>query len=299
MPSRIEPTSIGPLSGWRITTPYGSALVAQQGAQLLSYTPAGGRPLIWLSDEAVFKPGTSVRGGVPVCWPWFGVYERNPQAVRDSVAAPAGAGSHGWVRQADWQLALQTTEDESATLAFTYTAAREHVPGWDHHAEVTLRMRFGKNIQMNLAIRNQGDAALTTSMALHTYLAVSDSRHVTIHGLEGHQYLDTLSPQWEQREQHGHVTLEGEVDRIYLNTTTPITLQDPGWQRDIRLQATGAKSTVVWNPGPDKAARLKDMANDAWQNMACIETGRVLDDAMTVAPGTTESVSLMISWQSR
>lgn len=295
--SHIEPTSIGTLSGWRITTPYGSALVARQGAQLLSYTPAGGRPLIWLSEQAIFKPGIPVRGGIPICWPWFGVYDRNPQAVRDSVGAPAGAASHGWVRQVDWLAATQYMEDDSVVLEFTFEAPREHAPGWKHHAQLGLQMRFGKTIEMTLSVRNQGTVPLTTTLALHTYLAVSDSRHVNIHGLEGHRYLDTTQD-WQPRQQQGVVTLDGETDRIYLDTATPITLHDPGWQRDIRLHATGSKSAVVWNPGAAKCAGLKYMADDAWPHMACIETARVLDDALVVAPGKTEAVGLSISWRS-
>ena len=296
-PSRIEPTSIGALSGWRVTTPYGSALIAQQGAQLLSYTPAGRRPLIWLSEQAVFKPGISVRGGIPICWPWFGVYDRNPQSVRDSVRAESNASSHGWVRQVDWQASAQHVDNDNATLEFTFTVPRDYAPGWKHHAQLNLRMRFGKNIEITLSVRNQGVATLTTTLALHTYLAVSDSRHVKISGLEGHRYLDTLQ-EWKACQQQGAVTFDGETDRIYLDTTAPITLHDPGWQRDIRLQTTGSKSTVVWNPGQAKAARLQDMADDAWPHMACIETARVLDDALTVAPGQTEEVALSISWRS-
>jgi len=295
--SHIEPTSIGTLSGWRITTPYGSALVAQQGAQLLSYTPAGGRPLIWLSEQAIFKPGVPVRGGIPICWPWFGVYDRNPQPVRDSVGAAAGAASHGWVRQVDWLAATQYIEGDSVVLEFTFDAPREHTPGWRHHAQLSLQMRFGKTIEMMLSVRNQGTAPLITTLALHTYLAVSDSRHINILGLEGHRYLDTTQD-WQPRQQQGAVTLDGETDRIYLDTAAPITLHDPGWQRDIRLQVTGSKSTVVWNPGVAKCAGLKDMADDAWPHMACIETARVLDDALMVTPGETEEVGLSISWRS-
>lgn len=294
--ARIEPAAIGALSGWRIVTPYGSALIAQQGAQLLSYTPAGGRPLVWLSEQAIFKAGVPVRGGIPICWPWFGVYERNPQSVRDSVNAAPGTGSHGWVRQIDWTLAAQDTEADAAVLEFTFTAPRDYAPGWRHHVQLTLRMRFGKSVDITLSVHNQGAVPLNTTLALHTYLAVSDSRHVRIQGLEGHRYLDTLQ-QWELRQQSGAVAFDGETDRIYLDTAAPITLHDPGWQRDIRLLATGSNSTVVWNPGAAKAARLNDMADDAWPHMACIETARILDDALNVQPGQTEQVALSISWR--
>jgi glucose-6-phosphate 1-epimerase len=295
-PSRIEPTTLGGLTAWRVTTRFGSALVTQRGAQLLSYTPAGGRPVIWLSEQARYAPDTAIRGGVPVCWPWFGVYDRNPQVVRECVAAPLGAASHGWVRQVDWDLAEQQTDAGAASMTFTYAAPPGHQPGWNHHAQLTLRLQFSERIEVSLSVQNRGTAPLSTTLALHTYLAVSDSRNVSLHGLSGHEYLDMVGD-GESHRQQGLVTFAGETDRIYLNTRAPITLRDPGWQRDLRLLATNSHSTVVWNPGAAKAARLSDMADDAWPRMVCIETARVLDDALTVEPGQSETVGVAISWQ--
>lgn len=291
--AHIESTTIGQLPGWRVRTPHGSALVARQGAQLLSYTPAGGRPLVWLSEQARLAPGAPARGGVPVCWPWFAVYDRNPQAVRDSVAAPPGAASHGWVRQADWQLAGQCAEAGAAGLEFTFTAGPGHAPGWRHHALLTLGMRFGQDIALTLSVRNLGAQPFTTALALHTYLAISDSRRIEIHGLQGCDYLD-MARGWTRHRQAGPVALDGETDRLYLDTLAPVTVHDPGWSRKVRLQASGSRSTVVWNPGPAKAARLDDFADDEWQRMVCVETARVLDDALAVGPGETATVAVTI-----
>ncbi|MCD0501884.1 D-hexose-6-phosphate mutarotase [Bordetella petrii] len=293
----IEPARIGQLPGWRVRTPHGSALVAQQGAQLLSYTPAGGRPLVWLSEQAHLRPGAPVRGGVPVCWPWFAVYGRNPQAVRDSVTAPADAPSHGWVRQADWQLAAQRSAGDTAELEFNFAAGPGFAPGWSHQALLTLQMRFGRDLVLALSVRNLGERPFTTALALHTYLAVSDSQRVEILGLEGRDYLD-MAQQWSRHGQRGPITFQGETDRLYLDTSAPVTLHDHGWRREVRLRATGSRSTVVWNPGTVKAQRLDDMADEAWRHMACVETARVLDDAMTVAPGATETMALSISLRS-
>ncbi|MBV7482098.1 D-hexose-6-phosphate mutarotase [Bordetella sp. BOR01] len=292
----IEPANIGQLRGWRVRTPHGSALVARQGAQLLSYAPADGRPLIWLSEQAHLLPGVPVRGGIPVCWPWFAVYARNPAAVRDSVAAPPGAPSHGWVRQADWRLAGQHAEADEAELEFGFAALPGCAPGWRHHALLSMRMRFGQDIALALSVRNLGTQAFTTALALHTYFAVSDSRRVEIHGLQERNYLD-MARHWERRRQAGPVILDGETDRLYLDTAAPVAVHDPGWRRKVCLRAAGSHSTVVWNPGADKAARLDDFANDAWQRMVCVETARVLDDALAVQPGDTATVSLSISVQ--
>lgn len=294
--THIEPAQMGQLQGWRVRTPHGSALVARQGAQLLSYAPAGGRPLVWLSEQAHLAPGKPVRGGIPVCWPWFAVYARNPQAVRDSVAAPPGAGSHGWVRQADWQLVEQHAGTDAADLAFEFTALPGHAPGWRHHAQLHLRMRFGQEISLVLSVRNLGAQAFTTALALHTYLAISDSRRIEIHGLHARDYLD-MAHDWTRHRQAGPITLDGETDRMYLDTSAPVTVRDPGWRRTVRVQARGSHTTVVWNPGTAKAARLDDFADDAWQRMVCVETARALDDALAVAPGAAAEVALALSVQ--
>lgn len=294
--TQIEPATIGQLSGWRVSTPHGSALVAQQGAQLLSYTPTGGRPLIWLSEQAHLMPRMPVRGGIPICWPWFSTYARNPQAVHDSVAAPADAPSHGWVRQADWQLAAQHIDADAADLEFGFTALPGFAPGWRHTAHLTLRMRFGSDIRLALSVHNHGSQAFTTALALHTYLAVSNSRHIEIHGLQGRDYLD-MAHDWARHHQAGPVMLDGETDRLYLDTTAPVVLHDPGWRRKVHLQATHAASTVVWNPGAAKARRLDDLGHPAWQHMACIETARILDGALAIPAGASETVSLSIHWR--
>src|SRR5690606_9569468 len=160
----IMPLAIRHLDGWRIRTPHGTALVARQGAQLLSYTPAGEPPLVWLSERAHFTPGRPMRGGVPVCWPWFGAYARNPPAVRDSVGAPADAPSHGWVRQADWHLVAQRVEADAAELELGFDAPPGCAPGWRHDARLVLRIRCGRQLSLALSVHNRGAQACTTAL---------------------------------------------------------------------------------------------------------------------------------------
>ena len=78
----IQRIEIDQLACWRIRRGDDELLVAEQGAQILSYRLGDAPPLIWLSEEASFTKGQSVRGGVPVCWPWFGDLARNPGEVQ-------------------------------------------------------------------------------------------------------------------------------------------------------------------------------------------------------------------------
>lgn len=293
-PASIMPLAIRHLEGWRMRTPHGTALVARQGAQLLSYAPTGEPPLVWLSERAHFVPGRPVRGGVPVCWPWFATYARNPRAVRDSAGAPADAPSHGWVRQADWQLIAQRVEADAAELELGFDAPPGCAPGWRHDARLTLRIRCDRELSLALCVQNRGTQSCTTALALHTYLAVSDSRQVAVDGLHGRDYLD-MAQDWVRRRQHGPVRLDGETDRLYLETDAPLVVRDPGWRRSIRVASSASRSTVVWNPGPAKASRLDDLADDAWRGMLCVETARALDDALTLAPGERATVAVSLS----
>ncbi|ARP95752.1 D-hexose-6-phosphate mutarotase [Bordetella genomosp. 13] len=291
-PIRIIPERLGALDCLRVETPHGTALMARQGAQLLSYTPAGEQPLVWLSEQASFQAGVPVRGGVPVCWPWFGVYAFNPQSVRDCVDAPEDAPSHGLVRNVEWELLSQDTGKDWGELVFMLDL-RKRLGPWRHAARLTLRARFGAAVELALAIANTGSDAFTTSLALHTYLAVSDSRNIRIEGLHDKPYLDTVRG-WEPRRQLGAITIEGETDRIYQEVDQPIEVHDPGWDRTIRIAAANSRSAVIWNPWIDKSRRLDEFADDAWQRMLCVETARVMDDVLTVEPDTTETVAVAL-----
>ncbi|MCY1395581.1 putative glucose-6-phosphate 1-epimerase [compost metagenome] len=288
---RVEQVRIDELPCWRIHTAHGEALIAQQGAQLLSYQPHEQQPLVWLSETAEYKHGQSVRGGVPVCWPWFGGLERNPVEVRGMVEGESGP-AHGLVRGVDWE--LEDIADEQGELTVHFRLDAHHgLPGWPHAAELSLAMRFGEHLKLELTTRNLGDKPLAISQALHTYFAVSDIREVSVEGLQGARYIETLE-NWEERQQHGVVRFAGETDRIYLGLDRPLVIRDPQWNRGIHIQASHSRSAVVWNPWIDKAARLSQFPDDAWQRMLCIETARVMDDILSIAPGRSETMSVEI-----
>ncbi|MCP1607594.1 D-hexose-6-phosphate mutarotase [Pseudomonas citronellolis] len=288
---RVEQTTIDELPCWRIHTEFGEALIAQQGAQLLSYQPHEQPPLVWLSEQTGYKRGQSLRGGVPVCWPWFGDLARNPVQVRTEYAGDQPP-AHGLVRGIDWQ--LDDIADEQGALAVHWKLdARQGLPGWAPSAELSLVMRFGERLGLELTTRNLGDKPLALSQALHTYFAVSDVRQVSIDGLQGCRYIETLE-NWEERRQDGLVRIQGETDRIYLDVDRPLVIRDPQWQRGIHIQTGHSRSAVLWNPWVDKAQRLSQFADDAWQRMLCIETARVWDDVLSVAPGRSETMSVEI-----
>lgn len=265
------------------------ALIALQGAQVLTYAAHGQRPLIWLSEQAQFRRGAAVRGGIPVCWPWFGDLARNPEPVR-ALHAQDDAPAHGLVRARDWLLtALHETAD-CTEITLCYPVAILERP-W--RAQLELTIRVGAGLHLQLTTRNRGAQPLALTQALHTYFAIGDIDRVEILDLEQTRYLDTLA-QWRERRQEGALRIEGEVDRIYLDTPARIRIRDALWRRTLHLQVRGSRSAVVWNPWIEKSLRLSQFAGDAWRRMLCIETANVMDDQIALAAGAEHRMEVEI-----
>lgn len=290
----VEQLEVDELVCWRVHTRHAEMLMTQQGAQILSYQPHGEEPVIWLSGQAGYQKGKAVRGGVPVCWPWFGDLRRNPAQVQGMHQGGPIAPAHGLVRERDWTLLGIDSEGPAVRLEFALDTASEPLPGWPHAAELKLSILMDENLQMTLSTRNTGDAPLAISQALHSYFSVSDIRKVDVEGLDGCPYIETLED-WQLRKQQGNIAFSGETDRIYLNTPRRMSIIDRAWKRRIQLDVEGSTSAVVWNPWTDKSKRLSQFAEDAWQGMLCIETARVMDDVLVIKPGETHKMVLNVA----
>jgi glucose-6-phosphate 1-epimerase len=290
----VESIQLGELNAWRIRHGDAELVVAQQGAHIVSYQRDGHQPLIWSNPAAVFKQGKAIRGGIPVCWPWFGNLERNPAAVQAMRQSSEPAKAHGEVRAVDWELMGMGLDGDALLIDFIQPLAEGNLPGWPHNVALKLSIRLDHALNVSLVSFNAGSEAVTLSQALHTYFAVSDVREINVDGLDGLDYLDTLQS-WETlQQQSGALTFTGETDRIYLDTPEHLAINDPLWNRRIYIRSSGSQSAVVWNPWIAKTATLGDMAADGWQNMVCIETANVLDDRVVIEPGAMQVMAVSI-----
>ncbi|MGB4074361.1 D-hexose-6-phosphate mutarotase [Pseudomonas sp.] len=291
--SHVERLELDELTCWRVRYEACELLISQQGAQILSYQEDQQPPLIWLSDQAAYRRGHGVRGGVPICWPWFGNLQRNPQAVQAMHRHPDTAPAHGLVRSLDWQLLGIDSLDDGIQLDFVFNSATQPLADWPHAAELHLRVRLDGRLHIELNSRNLGDTPLAISQALHSYFAVSDIRQVAVDGLHGCRYLETLED-WQQRQHDGALQFAGETDRIYQGTPAQLSILDRAWQRRIHLHSSGSNSAVLWNPWTDKAQRLSQFAADAWQGMLCIEHANVMDDIRVLHAGEQHRLDLSL-----
>ena len=265
----------GDLPVAEIKTPLASARVALQGAHLLAWQPAGAAPVIWLSQAAVFASGTPVRGGVPVCWPWFG--------ARD------GLPMHGFARTRLWQVrAALMDADGQVVLRLGLQDDADTRALWDHAFDVELVLTIGSTLSMSLVSRNTGDQPFTLTEALHTYFCVADIAQTTVQGLDSCDYLDKVQ-NLARAKQSGPVAFSGETDRIYVDTTADCVIEDRVQRRSIRVSKSGSSSTVVWNPWRDKV--FADMAAGEYQQMLCVETCNAGPDQVTLAPGQSHALT--------
>lgn len=281
----------GELTCWQLRHRGQTVVIAEQGAQVLEYGHDGEPPILWLSEQAAYRIGHGVRGGVPVCWPWFGALDRNPASVAQQYTL-SDSPAHGLVRQQPWQLSEQHLGDEQAALTFQLAeqADTQPLPPVTPTLTVTLS---DTALTLTLSNHNHGNHPVSLSQALHTYLAVADSRRITVHGLEQTPYVDALAD-WQTRQDEQALQLQQETDRLYLQLPAQLQVEDPLWQRRIQLTCRGSHSAVVWNPWVEKSQRLSQFAADAWQRMLCIETARVLDNVLTLAPGERHKMAVEI-----
>lgn len=260
-----------------VATPIASAVVYLHGAHVTSWVPAGHRDVLWVSQRSAFAPGAPIRGGVPVCYPWFGPHPSDG-------AAPL----HGFARTATWDLESAEVVDGRAGLTFTLDTAG--IPGVMAHDPALLRYRVSVGAELGLALQvtNESPVPLVVEEAFHTYLAVGDIGRVSVRGLESVASLDRLTGE-RLPATGGAVRLSGETDRL-LAQPGVIRVDDPAGDRSVTVWAGNSANAVVWNPGPDKAAAMPDFGDDEWTGMLCVETCNVGDGRITVAPGTTHTM---------
>ncbi|KQB52361.1 D-hexose-6-phosphate mutarotase [Pseudomonas endophytica] len=292
----IESVTLGELECWHFQHGQAQLLVAKQGAQVLSYQVGDEPPIIWLNDKAQFKQGHPIRAGIPVCWPWFGNFARNPDSVQTMRDSGEPATAHGLVRTLEWELLELDDAGEALHIELGLPHLEGGLPGWPHDVALTLRLRLDTQLHISLTSHNRGPVPVTISQALHSYFAVSDVRNVQVEGVAGLTYIETLED-WKRVQQVGNLTFSGETDRIYLNAPPVLSIVDTDWKRSIQLTSKGSRSAVIWNPWIDKAATLDDMASDGWQRMLCIETANVMDDIITLTPGASHTMGVSISSQ--
>jgi tagaturonate reductase len=277
-------TARGGLPAVEVAIDSATALVYLHGAHVAEWTPVGHKPVLWMSDNGAFSPTAALRGGIPVCFPWFGP---NPT----DQAAP----NHGWARVSPWTLTAAALVGSDAHLTFELVGAHRDAAGTAQQLTLQYTVVVGTTLTLSLTVRNDGIAAVSVEAAFHTYFAVGDARDTTVLGLADLPYLDrTLTPPATRSSAQPVAFLGAEIDRIYPMPRV-VTIDDAVNERSIRVGDTDAAQTVVWNPGSAKAAAMGDFGDDEWTSTICVEAGNLRDQAMVIAPSTSRRLGVSIA----
>lgn len=263
--------------------------ISLMGAHLLSFIPAGRREVFFLSEKSEYSTtGKAIRGGIPVCWPWFG--------PADKEKVPAATTAHGFIRQCLWRLVSWKELSAEATevvLAVNDDEATRRI--WPHAFELRLEVKVGKRLELALTTTNTGDAPFAFEEALHTYYAVGDCREISITGFDGCESLDKAPANPPAANpQKGEVTIAAETDRVYCHCPGEAVIRDPVMGRSIRISKENSDTGVVWNPWIDKSRRMPDFGDREYLGMVCVENCNVGYDGRVLAPGESHSLRVSI-----
>lgn len=265
---------------YHIQHPRFQAKITLLGAHLFSWIPSHTpQDVLFLSPDAVFESGKAIRGGVPLCWPWF-----------NDHASDSSKPAHGFARNHFWQIKHLEVSDEIVELRLSLDVSAIDVALSEGFENLSLEViyRLGESLHMELITRNQGETSVSIEEAIHTYYRVGDVRSVQLKELRGSRYWDTVGePTWRQQEED--LLVNGEVDRQYDIQET-VDLVDPIFHRIIQIQKSGSRETVVWNPWVDKSKKLKDLPDQAYLHFLCVETANTRISPLTLKPNETHSM---------
>jgi glucose-6-phosphate 1-epimerase len=258
----------------QITTATATAEIYLHGAQVTAWKPLGAQEVIFVSDQSHWQNGKAIRGGVPICFPWF-------RAKADDPHAP----SHGVVRTKQWRLDSITSETDGSVVVICSTESDESTRRWwPHEFCLEHRIMVGSALSMELTASNTGSTPLRFEEALHTYFRVGQAESVRVRGLDGVTYLDNTDAN-RAKVQLGDVIFTAATDNAYLNTPAPLKLVDCVLHRTVQTEKQNSATTVVWNPWQQGAASLADLGNEEWRGMACVEVSNILESAISLGPG--------------
>ena len=253
------------------------------GAHVTSWRPSGQGEVLFLSSKSGWQEGQAIRGGIPVCFPWFRAKVGNPRA-------PA----HGFARTRNWELESIVENNAGITVTMFFDSDDQSRSWWPSEFRLLHRATFGSELTLELVCTNTGTAPLRFEEALHTYNRVSEVDCVRLQGLDRTCYLDNTDSNRE-KTQLGEVMITSQTDNAFLHTEGAVDLIDPKLGRRIRLRKANSSTTVVWNPWREAAGAFRDLGDGEWKRFLCVEASNIMNAAVTLAPGQEHKMTAVIS----
>ena len=272
----------GGLARVEINTPLAHGEIYLHGAHVTSWRPAGSEEVLFLGTKSRWEEGQAIRGGIPICFPWF-------RGKADDPHAPA----HGFVRNRSWQL-YSIVENKAGVAVTMFIESDEQTRRWwPGEFRLVHRVTFGSELKLELTCINRGRTQFHFEEALHTYSRVADVKNVCLQGLDGIGFLDNTDAN-KEKVQVGNLTVASQTDDAFMNTQNTVDLLDPKMDRRISLQKSNSTTTVVWNPWQEGARRLQDLGEGEWIQFLCVEASNVMGTAVTLAPGQEHTMTAVL-----
>ncbi|SHK02653.1 glucose-6-phosphate 1-epimerase [Rubritalea squalenifaciens DSM 18772] len=266
----------------KIDNRHAKATIALLGATLIEYTPTGSQPIIFTSSKAIFQEGKAIRGGIPVCWPWFG-----PHPSDNSKP------NHGFARDRFWELKSTTKHEDYTEVTLEFDTRQVANELWPQHTTAEITFRIGQALDVQLTSCNRSDSSITIGGALHTYFDIAHISDVSVIGLDGVTFADKVTN--KHGTQSGALSFTKETDLVFEKTMATTTIDDRGNSRQIHVAKNGSRSTVVWNPWIEKSAGMGDLGNEDYLSFVCVETANAFDDVYTLEPGAIHTLGTTIT----
>jgi glucose-6-phosphate 1-epimerase len=275
----------GGLTIAKIQNSNGSAVISLYGAHVQSFQPKGGKEVFWMSSQSDFEVGKPIRGGIPVCFPWFGPHATNSQLPQ-----------HGIARLRNWEVTKTTALANGNTeLILSLTSNDETLAMWSYSFTAEMKIIAGKTFEASLSFTNTGNEAFTCSAALHSYYNVSDSAKIGIAGLSGHNYYAGFAKEANNVQSDALLKIAQEENRRYIKHTSDCTIEDSGFSRKLKIGKKGSNITVVWNPWEINSKNIGDIPDDGFKYFVCVEAVNYYDDVVTLKPGEKHILSALVS----
>lgn len=260
---------------------HANATIALQGAHVMHWQPKSAtQPVLWLSSNARYTEGRSIRGGIPICWPWFGAHPT------DSSYCP-----HGFARVIPWKVLQTSILTNGATrllLEMSHTDVTKKQLSYDYR--FVLAITIGQTLRLEMMTTNLASHPFMIGEAFHTYFNISDVDNIEITGLENLMFSDKVAG-YQRNVQHGPIQFDGEFDRVYLNSRRDCVIHDAGYERKIRVTKSCSHTTVIWTPWGEKASQMGDMgAENEWRKMICLESANAMENSVTIYPNETHTM---------
>lgn len=262
-----------------VENPLGRAVIALYGAHLMAFQPAGQAEMLWVSPKTALEAGKPIRGGIPLCMPWFG-------------PGPDGKSMHGFARTTEWTLVTaEVLDDEATRLELQLSGDASTNALWPHAFEFRMEVVVGRELKLEMTVVNPGSAPIPLAFAFHTYFAVPDVAKITVAGLEGTTYIDKMD-NFARKTQDGAVTISSVTDRIYLDVGDRQTLHTGA--NSIKIDSD-AKCAVVWNAWSNDV-NIPDMGEGNHVGYVCVERCDVADRAVNVQPGGSYRMRMTLAY---